>query len=125
MYEVGVVAQFEAAHRLTGDFGPACRLHGHTYHLEVTVEGESLRADGTLIDVGVLQEAVSGVTSAMNFRDLDELERFKDRNSTAEAVARHVFDEVRPQLECRGLASMHVRVWESPVAFASFKGQVD
>ena len=34
MYEVGVVAHFEAAHRLVGDFGPAQRMHGHTYRVE-------------------------------------------------------------------------------------------
>ncbi|HZF58812.1 MAG TPA: 6-carboxytetrahydropterin synthase, partial [Rubrobacter sp.] len=40
MYEIYVAASFEAAHRLVGDFGPATRLHGHTYRLEVVVRGE-------------------------------------------------------------------------------------
>ena len=48
MYEIGVTAQFEAAHRLEGDFGPATRMHGHTYRLEAIVTGNNLRADGTL-----------------------------------------------------------------------------
>ncbi|NCC37436.1 MAG: 6-carboxytetrahydropterin synthase, partial [Chloroflexia bacterium] len=28
MFEIGVSARFEAAHRLVGDFGPATRMHG-------------------------------------------------------------------------------------------------
>ena len=40
MYEVYVAARFEAAHRLVGDFGPATRMHGHTYRMEVIVRGQ-------------------------------------------------------------------------------------
>ena len=54
MYEIYVAARFEAAHRLVGDFGPATRLHGHTYRLDVVVRGERLREDGTLYDIGAL-----------------------------------------------------------------------
>ncbi|MGI8551459.1 MAG: 6-pyruvoyl trahydropterin synthase family protein, partial [Dehalococcoidia bacterium] len=50
MFEVGIVTQFEAAHRLQGEFGPATRTHGHTYRVQITVRGASLRADGTLFD---------------------------------------------------------------------------
>ena len=50
MYEVYVATQFEAAHRLVGDFGPATRMHGHTYRLEVLVRGERLSEDGTLTE---------------------------------------------------------------------------
>ena len=53
MFEVGVVAQFEAAHRLHGDFGPATRTHGHTYRVEIGARGPSLRGDGTLFDITV------------------------------------------------------------------------
>ena len=58
MYEVYVAAQFEAAHRLVGDFGPATRMHGHTYRLEVIVRGKRLSGDGTLYDIGRLRSAL-------------------------------------------------------------------
>jgi len=50
-YEVGVAAQFEAAHQLGGDFGPAARLHGHTYRLEVSLRCAELQPDGTAYDL--------------------------------------------------------------------------
>ena len=58
MYEVYVAARFEAAHRLVGDFGPATRIHGHTYRIEVIVRGQRLAEDGTLYDIGRLKKAL-------------------------------------------------------------------
>ena len=122
MYEVGVVAQFEAAHRLRGDFGPATRTHGHTYRVEVTVRGPALQEDGTLCDLGVVQQAVEEAVRALHYRDLDELDAFAGRNTTAEAVARHIYDQVAPRLKDEAAERLAVRVWESSQAFAGYEG---
>jgi 6-pyruvoyltetrahydropterin/6-carboxytetrahydropterin synthase len=122
MFEVGVVAQFEAAHHLRGAFGPATRRHGHTYRVEVAVRGPALHADGTLCDIGRLQQAVQDVVSSLHFRDLDELAAFEDRNSTAEVVAQHLFEQIAPHFTDQGLSALITRVWESPQAYASFEG---
>lgn len=124
MFEVGVVAQFEAAHSLRGDFGPATRRHGHTYRVEVAVRGATLREDGTLCDIGMFQGLLGDVVERLHFRDLDELEPFKERNSTAEGVALYLFEELAPQLRGQGLSSLAVRVWESPQAYASYEAQL-
>ena len=44
---ITVSATFAAAHRLPEHEGKCARLHGHTYGLEVTVEGTP-QASGTL-----------------------------------------------------------------------------
>lgn len=124
MYEVGVVAQFEAAHHLMGNFGPATRTHGHTYRVEVAARGEALRADGTLFDITRLQEAVNSATAALHYRDLNELPAFAGRNSTAEVVARTLHDAIRAELAGLGLTLLTVRVWESPNAWAGYEGLV-
>jgi 6-pyruvoyltetrahydropterin/6-carboxytetrahydropterin synthase len=122
MFEVGVVAQFEAAHRLRGEFGPATRRHGHTYRVEIAVRGPALRADGTLCDIGRLQQAVQDVVSSLHYRDLDELAAFEGRNSTAEVVAQHLYEQIAPRFTDQGLSTLVARVWESPQAYASFEG---
>lgn len=119
MYEVGVVAQFEAAHRLVGDFGPATRMHGHTYRLEAAVRGERLAADETLYDIGRLRAAVEELVAALNYRDLADVPGLTGVNTTAEAVARHCWETLAAALRGQGLASLLVRVWESPVAYAA------
>lgn len=119
MYEIGIVAQFEAAHRLKGDFGPATRLHGHTYRLEVITRGERLQADGTLYDLAQLQTLVNEIISDLHYRDLDDIAGLADRNTTAETVADYCWKRIAPSLRDHGLTSLLVRVWESPQAYAA------
>lgn len=122
MFEVGVVGQFEAAHHLEGNFGPATRPHGHTYRVEVTARGERLGPDGALCDLGMLQDAVREALAPLHYRDLGEVEALCGRNTTAEVMARYVWDQVAPRLRGAGLATLAVRVWESPGAFAGYEG---
>jgi 6-pyruvoyltetrahydropterin/6-carboxytetrahydropterin synthase len=124
MFEIGVVAQFEAAHRLRGDFGPATRMHGHTYRVEVSARGQALREDGTLCDLALLQGVAGDAVSRLHYRDLDEVEGLRGRNTTAEVVAQHLFEQIAPALRGQGLSALSVRVWESPVAYASCEGDL-
>ena len=119
MYEVYVAAQFEAAHRLVGNFGPATRTHGHTYRMEVIVRGEGLSDDGTLYDIGELRSAVEDLASSLHYRDLDEVPDFAGANTTAEAVAGYCWEKLAPPLRGRDLASLTVRIWESPQVYAA------
>jgi 6-pyruvoyltetrahydropterin/6-carboxytetrahydropterin synthase len=121
MYEVGVVEQFEAAHTLRGNFGPASRRHGHTYKVELVVRGDSLQDDGTLCDIGVLQEALKRAVGELNYRDLDDLPAFAKKNSTAEVVAGWLVGQVKGSIPTGVIKSLKVRVSESPGAFASYE----
>ena len=122
MYEVYVAARFEAAHRLVGDFGPAARTHGHTYRLEVILRGETLKDDGTLLDIGELKGAVDGLAASFHYRDLDEIPGLAGKNTTAENVASFCWEQLAPSLWDRGLDSLVVRVWESPEVHAAREG---
>lgn len=119
MFEVGVAATFEAAHRLRGDFGPATRLHGHTYRVELTVAGDRLGDDGTLVDIARVQAALAEVTAALHMRDLDEVEGLRGVNTTAERVAEHVARGVAQHLTGPDGCILTARVWESPSAWAA------
>src|SRR5919201_2698250 len=105
MYEIGVTDQFEAAHRLHGDFGPATRTHGHTYRLEVVVRGETLDKDNVLYDIGRLRAAVGELAGALNYQDLDELPGLSGANTTAEAVAAYCWERLAAGLRGQGLGS--------------------
>lgn len=118
MYEIGITAQFEAAHHLIGDFGPAVRTHGHTYRLDVVVRGERLGEGEVLYDIGKLQPAVQELAASMHYRDLNELPEFARRNPTAESVADYCWEQLAPSLQGQGLSSLAVRVWESAQVYA-------
>lgn len=121
MFEVGVVGQFEASHRLVGDFGPATRVHGHTYRLEATVRGPALQADGTLFDITKLQAAVNALVGELHYRDLGEVPGLAEVNTTAEQVAAFCWRRLAAELGGLGLLSLRVQLWENPGAFAAFE----
>jgi 6-pyruvoyltetrahydropterin/6-carboxytetrahydropterin synthase len=119
MYEIYIAARFEAAHRLVGDFGPASRMHGHTYRIEVILRGQQLKDDGTLYAIGALSQAVDGLAASLHYRDLNEVPDLADVNTTAEAVANYCWEKLAPPLRNEGLDSLAVRIWESPDAYAA------
>lgn len=49
---------FDAAHRILGHSGKCAYLHGHTYHLEVTVGADQLDALGMVMDFDDLKALV-------------------------------------------------------------------
>jgi 6-pyruvoyltetrahydropterin/6-carboxytetrahydropterin synthase len=119
MYELGVTAQFEAAHRLIGDFGPATRMHGHTYRLDATIRGRELLADGTLCDLSRFRTAVDTLAGALNYRELGEVPALAGVNTTVEALANYCWEMLAPYLQDQGLDSLRVQVWESPQVYAA------
>jgi 6-pyruvoyltetrahydropterin/6-carboxytetrahydropterin synthase len=119
MYEVYVATQFEAAHRLVGDFGPATRMHGHTYRVEVILRGERLSDSGVLYDIGELRSAVEDLAASLHYRDLNDVPDLAGVNTTAEAVADYCWEKLAPPLHNRSLDSLTVRVWESPQVYAA------
>ena len=125
MFEIQVSARFEASHRLVGDFGPATRTHGHTYRMEVLVRGESLKDDGTLYDIGLLQPAVEELAASLHYRDLDQVPDLAGTNTTAEAVASYCWEKLAPPLRGQNLDSLTVRIWENPDAYAARKDRLD
>jgi 6-pyruvoyltetrahydropterin/6-carboxytetrahydropterin synthase len=77
--ELTKVRRFSAAHRLTSEsltsaenarlYGPCARDHGHNYALEATVRGP-VGADGMVIDLTVLEQAMQTVIDLVDHRDL-------------------------------------------------------
>jgi 6-pyruvoyl-tetrahydropterin synthase len=132
MYSVSVRDHMMIAHSFKGDvFGPAQRLHGATYVVDVEFRRSVLDADGLVVDMGRASEALRRVLADLNYRNLDDVPAFAGRNTTTEFLARFVFDAVRAairrgDLGPDGASVEHVRVTlhESHVASASFDGPV-
>src|SRR5581483_5825147 len=91
MYTVGVSDHVMIAHSLRGAvFGPAQRLHGATYEVRAEVRAAMLDADGIVLDIGRLIEALREALAPLAFRNLDELDEFGGRNSTTEVLCEYV-----------------------------------
>jgi 6-pyruvoyltetrahydropterin/6-carboxytetrahydropterin synthase len=133
MYTVSVRDHVMIAHSFRGDvFGPAQRLHGATYVVDLEFRRPDLDADGVVVDIGRASETLRRVLSDLNFRNLDEVPAFAGRNTTTEFLARVVFDRMVAAIGSGDLGpgaaaveSIRVTLHESHVASASFEGRVN
>ncbi len=132
MYTVCVRDHMMIAHSFSGEvFGPAQRMHGATYVVDVEFRRRELDADGIVVDIGRATEALREVLAAMNYRNLDEESDFAGRNTTTEFLAKTVFDRMRSRVRdgqlgasARAVESVRVTLHESHIAWASFEGPV-
>lgn len=136
MYAVNVRDHFMIAHSFQGEvFGPAQRMHGATYVVDLELRREALDADGIVVDIGLTTQVLREELAALNFRNLDEVPEFKGRNTTTEFLARLIFERVAariaagglgphalPTPQAPGLQQMRVTLNESHVAWASYEG---
>jgi 6-pyruvoyltetrahydropterin/6-carboxytetrahydropterin synthase len=132
MYTVMVREHVMIAHSFQGAvFGPAQRLHGATYVVDVEFRRPDVDADGIVVDIGRAGETLKRILGEINFRNLDEVPAFQGRNTTTEFLARWVFGQVVAAIAAgdlgpggRDLQALRVTLHESHVASASFEGPV-
>ncbi|MBC03777.1 MAG: 6-carboxytetrahydropterin synthase QueD [Phycisphaerae bacterium] len=98
---------FESAHWLpTFPEGHKCnRLHGHSFRVDVVVEGEVPEEDGYLVDFGVIKAAIKPIEEELDHRCLNDIEGLE--NPTSEMLARWIWNRLAPSLPM--LAEVHVR----------------
>ena len=107
MYELTVIVEFEAAHRIVDYPGKCDRLHGHNWSVEVTVEGEKLNSLGMLIDFKELKGEVNKVMDLLDHNYLNELPAFQKINPTAENIAKFIYEKMK-EAECKDVAPGHM-----------------
>ena len=132
MFSVTVRDHFMIAHSFTGPvFGPAQRLHGATYVVDLELRRPTLDADGIVVDIGRAGVVLHEVLAALTFRNLDDVPEFAGANTTTEFLAKVIFDRVVARLTAGDLGvgagaitAMRVTLAESHVAWATYEGAV-
>lgn len=76
IYELSQQFFFEAAHTLDREIDALSsrRIHGHTYHAEVSVQGPCNPQTGMVVDLGLLRREIERVRSVLDHAFLDEVE---------------------------------------------------
>ena len=129
MFSVTVRDHVMVAHSFRGEvFGPAQRLHGATYVVDVSFRRPALDADGIVVDIGRAAEALGAVVSELNYRNLDDEPAFAGTNTTTEALARLIADRLAERAHAgalgeaaRTLDGLVVTLHESHIASASYE----
>jgi len=102
-------------------FGKLTVPHGHTYTLDVTVQGPIDPATGMVIDLGELKRIVGDtVVDRFDHADLNADPLFAGRVPTTEHIAMAAWELLAPKLGADRL--WQVRVWEDPTLYVDYRG---
>lgn len=117
--DIYVSLSFDAAHRLP--FVPAghkCgNLHGHTFVVEIYVQGDVSETTGWVVDFGDLKIIAKSYIDQLDHTYLNDIEGLE--NPTSENIAVWIWRKLEPQL--KGLSKIVVK--ESPTSGAVYTGK--
>ena len=131
MFTVGVRDHVMIAHSFRGEvFGPAQKLHGATFVVDVEFMAKEMNEAGIVVDIGRAHTTLAGILEPINYQNLDELECFEGANTTTEYLAKYIFDCLEKEAHGGGslgpgaeaLHGIKVSLHESHVAWASYMG---
>ena len=90
--------RFEAAHLLPKvPEGHKCaRLHGHSYHIRITIEGEVDPETGWIMDFDVINQSFDPLLEKLDHHYLNDIEGLE--NTTSENLCRWIWTRLKPAL---------------------------
>jgi len=114
---IGKLFTFDAAHRLPDIpcYGACRNLHGHTYHLEVSVEGDVDPERGWVMNFSELKAVIKKhVIDKYDHTLLND----QIHLPTAENIIKAIFDDAYVELKKLPIKSITFKLWETPTSFA-------
>jgi 6-pyruvoyltetrahydropterin/6-carboxytetrahydropterin synthase len=110
---------FEAAHKLpyVATDHPCGQLHGHSYRVEIAVEGEVDPKLGWVYDLSQISEAMNPIVSQLDHHYLNEIAGLE--NPTVEMLCAWLWERLAPL--CPGLCE--IVIWETARARCSYRGK--
>lgn len=110
--------QFEAAQTLpSAPAGHKCgKMHGHSFKVEISVEGEMDKATGWIYDHALISSAMKPLVDQLDHAYLNDIEGLE--NPTIEVMCLWFWNKLSPKLP--GLCEIVIH--ETPKARCSFRG---
>jgi 6-pyruvoyltetrahydropterin/6-carboxytetrahydropterin synthase len=132
MFTLGVSDHMMIAHSFADPFfGPAQRLHGATYAIDLEVRAPTLGPHHVVMDIGALRALLRRLLDDLDYSNLDDHPAFAERFSTTERIAQHLAQGAATAIAGLAIdaaptagASVRVVVRESPVAYAAYERTV-
>ena len=97
-------------------------MHAHDYRIEVVAHRHELDAQGMVVDLDLLNDALGQIADAVRDGNLDDV--IGTGPVTVEVFARWVHGEFARRLQQDGDLGLRVRVFESPEQFGGYAGSL-
>jgi 6-pyruvoyl-tetrahydropterin synthase len=132
MYALEVRDHIMIAHAFKGEFfGPAQRLHGATFVVDVRFYRETLNEYNVVVDIGRAHDALKATLAPINYRNLDEVEIFAGQQTTTEFLSHYIYKSMAQAARNgdlgpggEGICKIRVTLHESHIARAFYEGPV-
>ena len=132
MYSITVRNNILIAHSLPGEvFGPAQNMHGATYIVDAEFYAEKVNKYNIIMDLGVVTNILTDTLKFYSYKNLDEVEEFKDIITSTEFLAKDIYDRISLKLkedfydDYKSLHKIKIVLTESNVAWASYEKEID
>jgi 6-pyruvoyltetrahydropterin/6-carboxytetrahydropterin synthase len=127
MYETGTASEVRSFHVMPGMPPPEGERHTHDYRLELVVSRDDLDERGMVVDLDVLDGALTDLTHLLDDADLDAIIAPETGTEavTVEVFALWLHTRVAAVLGPIKGATLAVRVWESSTAFGGYTESLD
>ena len=119
MFTVSVETHFWASHQLTLPDGSKESLHHHNWAVTADVNSSELNSMGLVTDFCWLKAMVDNIVADFDNIQLEQLDCFQRSNSSAENVAKYIYEKLKPNLP-NGLKLNNIRVVEESGCSAKF-----
>jgi 6-pyruvoyl-tetrahydropterin synthase len=132
MFSVEVRDRIMIAHSLPDPFfGPAQKLHGATYVVDVAFYRDQLTAQNVVVDIGAALAALGNTLKPLAYQNLDALPQFGGHLTTTEFLCKYVFDHIAEAARTgalgadgKTLSRIRVTLSETDLARASYEGSI-
>lgn len=98
MYTIQLETSFSAQHQLTYSNGKQEPLHEHDWKVCVGISAERLNEEELVMDFEELQSLLDTILQDFRGQRLETVGYFENRNTSAENVARIIYDLLAPKL---------------------------
>ena len=122
-FELRIERTFSAAHAIViqGEREP---LHGHDWRVLVAVRGPQLDQEELLCDFHAIEQQVDEVIALFQNTNLNETAPFDQRNPTAEAIAKHLYQTLADHMP-QDVNLHRVEIGEAPGCTAVYGVELD
>ena len=119
LFTIRVETHFQASHRLRLPDGSREPAHDHDWLVTAEVSSGKLNPMGIVMNFVKLRAMLDEIVCDFDHAALDTVSYFRQNNSSAENVAKYIYERLRVKLP-EGVMLHNVRVVEEPGCSAEF-----
>jgi len=120
LFTIAVETHFSASHQITLSDGSKEPLHKHDWITTVKVSSEKLNEIGLVMDFERLRKKIEKIVAPFENTTLESSDYFSKTNSSAENVAKYIYEQLEPMLPA-GVKLESVTVVEKPGCSAKYR----